>query len=145
MFGGGNIGMGITIGVGIAGAQILANKLESVLPASWKTDPNIVRIGSKAAIGIGLPLVLKHVKILPPKVAQVIAYAGVAAAVLDIIATYVAPKLNLTMGEYQPGMLTGMETGGLSEYQEGTLSDLSPGPSGGAYGGGAYGDMLTGF
>jgi hypothetical protein len=73
--------------------NILADKLAAMLPAAWKTDVNIVRIGTKAAVGVGLPMVLRMTKLVPSNIANAIAIGGGVVTLLDIFATYIAPNV----------------------------------------------------
>lgn len=130
-------------GAGIAAAglavDVLATKLASFLPASWALDANVTRIGCKAAITIGVPMLAKRVRIIPAGVANAIAIGGAVVTVMDIINTYVKPHLpagllseydpnNSVMQGYEAGQLSG---GNMEGYEAGQLS-------GGAYGDGAY-------
>jgi len=124
-----NVKTGAVIAAGLIGTDFLAAKLDAALPAAWKTDANLTRIGTKAAIGIGLPLLAG--KFLPRGVAKTIAIGGTAAVVLDLFQTYVAGKLGMSLTGYETGMLTDYQPGTITGIEEGQLSDT-------AYGGGAY-------
>jgi hypothetical protein len=73
--------------------EVLADKLAAMLPASWKTDANLVRIGTKAAVGVGLPMVLKMTKLVPSNLANAIAIGGGVVTLLDVFKTYIAPNV----------------------------------------------------
>ena len=136
--GGGNIGKAAMIVGGMVVAEVLADKLASVLPAAWKQDADVVRIGSKAAICIGVPMVLKVVKVIPAPIANAVALGGLIITGWDIFKTYVAPKIGLQMSEYAPGQITGMDESaydGVANYEAGVLT----GTGQSAYGDGAYG------
>lgn len=100
---GGTVMQGVWLTGGALVTEIVADKLAGMLPAAWKTDANIVRIGTKAAVGIGLPMVLKSMKlhILPPRLLNAIALGGTVVTLLDVFKTYVGPKLGLTLAEYE--------------------------------------------
>ena len=121
-------------GGGIA-VEVLADKLANVLPASWKADANIVRIGTKAAVGIAAPMLLR--KFLPRGWGSAIALGGGIVTVLDIFKTYVAPKIGVSLSSYEIGPYAGM-AGYPDEAMEGYADDPT-GMSGGAYGGSIYG------
>lgn len=114
MGGHGNVLMrGASIAAGAIAVEALANALASKLPDAWKSNADVTRIGTKAAITIGAPLLLKKIRILPPSVANAIAIGGAVATALDVLRTYVVPHVPFLHG-YEAGMLTG--------YQEGTLT-----------------------
>jgi hypothetical protein len=123
--------------------EVLADKLASVLPADWKTsNADMVRIGSKAAIGVGLPLIAR--KFLPRGWGNAIAIGGGVVTLLDIIKTYVAPHIpGLTLSGYEIGP-TGLSTATIA--QGGGLGTFYQAPSGGmsgsAYDDGVYGPIV---
>ncbi len=127
---GGNIQSQLMQGAGFAGGiiatEFIADKLAGALPEAWKTNADLVRIGTKAAVGIGVPMLLG--RMLPRNVRNAIAIGGAAAVVLDLFKTYVGPKLGLS----------GYEYGALSEYEPGQLTGFGMSDEGSAYGGGAY-------
>lgn len=130
--GGGNMLMkGAGIAAGALAVEALANALASKLPDSWKANPDMVRIGSKAAIAIGAPLILKKIRVLPHGVANAIAIGGAVAVALDALRTWVAPHVPFLHG-YEAGMLTG--------YEDGTITGADDAPQIGesAYGQSAY-------
>jgi len=120
-------GAGIAAG-GVA-VEVLANKLAAMIPAGWKLDANVARIGTKAALTIVVPLIARNVKVLPRGVVNAIAIGGAVVTVVDIIRTYVVPNVPFLQG-YEPGVLSAYEPGMLSEYDQG----------GGVSGAGAFGD-----
>jgi len=131
-----NVGQVAMIAAGGIVTEVLADKLAGFLPASWKADANIVRIGTKAAVGIGLPLVAR--RFLPRGWGNAIAIGGGVVTLLDIIKTYVAPMI--------PGLtLSGYEIGPTSDSIAQTTVGFSGGPdspvglSGGIYDNGVYG------
>ena len=129
----GNVFMkGATIAMGGLAVELLASKLAKMLPASWSTNADVVRIGTKVAITIGVPLLAKKVRIIPGNIANAIALGGAVVTVVDIINTYVKPHVPF-LNDYDPNMpmLQGYEAGTLTDYEAGSLS-------GGAYGGGAF-------
>ena len=81
--------------------EVLADKLAAMLPAAWKTNADMLRIGSKAAIGVGLPMVLKMTKLVPQNIANAIAVGGGICVLWDVFKTYVGPKIGLTLGAYE--------------------------------------------
>lgn len=115
--------------------EVLADKLAKMLPASWATNADVVRIGTKAAVGIGLPLVAR--KFLPRGWGNAIAIGGGVVTLFDIIKTYVAPHIpGLSLSGYEIGPTgTGIatDTVGFSGYTQ------DAGMSGGIYDNGVYG------
>lgn len=114
------------LAIGGAVTEVLADKLAGFLPASWKSNADVVRIGTKAAVGVGLPLLAR--KFLPRGWGNAIAIGGGVVTVLDIIKTYVAPHIpGITMSGYEIGP-TGMSQAniapgaGLGTYSQGGLS-----------------------
>lgn len=122
-------GAGIALG-GLA-VELLASKLSNMLPASWQGNANMVRIGSKAALTIGIPMLAKRVKVLPSGVANAIALGGAVVTVVDIINTYVKPHVPMLNG-MDEGVMADYEAGAISDYEQGALSGA------GAFGSGAY-------
>lgn len=125
-------------GAGIAGGaivtEVLANKLAAMLPASLQANANVARIGTKAAIAIGVPMLLKRTKIVPSGIANAIAMGAAVATALDVLKTYVTPNIP-GLSDYEQGTLMGAgDADQLEGYEQGTLM----GPEAGAYGGGAY-------
>jgi hypothetical protein len=93
---------------GFVGTEILAGYLAGMLPAAWKTDANLVRIGCKAAVGVGAPLLLK--RFLPRGVGNALAVGGGVAVLVDVFNTYVKPNIpGLPLGEYEQGYIQGYE------------------------------------
>ena len=132
---------GASIAAAGLAVEVLANKLASFLPASWALDANVTRIGCKAAITIGVPMLAKKVKIIPAGVANAIAIGGAVVTVMDIINTYVKPHLPAgLLSEYDPNnsVMQGYETGTLSGDEDSMHGYEAGQLSGGAYGGGAY-------
>lgn len=115
--------------------EVLADKLAKMLPATWNINADMARIGTKAAVGIGLPLVAR--KFLPRGWGNAIAIGGGVVTLLDIIKTYVAPHIpGLTLSSYEIGPTsTGIatDTVGFSGYTQ------DDGMSGGVYDGNVYG------
>jgi hypothetical protein len=81
--------------------EILASYLAKMIPAEWKLDANTSRIGTKAVVGVGLPMVLKMTKLVPSGIANALAVGGGIVVLIDVFATYVAPKMGLTLGAYE--------------------------------------------
>lgn len=130
---GGNVFMkGASIAMGGLAVELLASKLATMLPASWQTNANMVRIGTKVAITVGVPLLAKKVRLIPGNIANAIALGGAVVTVVDIINTYVKPNVPF-LHDYNP------DVPGLQGYEAGTLTDYeAESLSGGAYGGGAF-------
>lgn len=131
LFGGslrGQLMQGASFAGGIIATEFIADKLAGALPEAWKANADIFRIGTKAAVGIGVPMLLG--RMLPRNVRNAIAIGGAAAVVLDVFKTYVAPKIGLTMSGYEYGTLT--------DYEQGAISGFGMSDEGSAYGGGAY-------
>lgn len=132
----GTLMKGATIAGGAIVTSIIASQIAKRLPESWKANADMVRIGTKAAVGIGLPMVLRQTKVLPGNLANAIALGGAVATVLDVFDTYVKPNLPM-LADYEQGALTGMDDEGAEE-----LSALEPGMLTGAdasaYGASAY-------
>lgn len=118
----------VALAAGGFATEVLANKLSDMLPASWKTgDANVLRIGTKAAIGVGVPLLAR--RFLPRGWGNALAVGGGVVTLLDILKTYVAPKIpGITLTGYELGpqgesvatIAPGM---GLSEFTQGGMGD----------------------
>lgn len=119
---------GASFAGGIIATEFIADKLAGALPEAWKANADLFRIGTKAAVGIGVPMLLG--RMLPRNIRHAIAIGGAAAVVLDVFKTYVAPKIGLTMSGYEYGTLT--------DYEQGQISGFGMSDEGSAYGGGAY-------
>ena len=115
--------------------EVLADKLAAVLPATWKTNADVVRIGTKAVVGVGLPMLAG--KFLPRGWGAAIALGGGIVTVLDIFKTYVAPKLGITLSSYEIGPWSGMADYEVLPGMSGLTADGNI--SGGAYAGSVYG------
>ena len=134
---GGGLMHTVTQGAAIAGGVItttfVADWLQSKMPKDFApggTSGDLGRIGLKAAIGIGLPMIAG--KFLPRGLRNGLALGGVAAVALDLFVTYVAPHIGdkgATMRGLEVGQLNGLEVGALNGYNYDEES---------AYGGGAY-------
>jgi hypothetical protein len=114
-----------SIAGGFVGTEILAGYLSGMLPAAWKTNPAMVRIGCKAAVGIGAPLLLK--RFLPRGIGAALAVGGGVAVLVDVFNTFIKPNIpGLPLGEYDQGYIEGYESpdysaalsGGESVYGE---------------------------
>lgn len=124
-------------GATIAGAavvtEVLANKLATLLPATMTADAskaNMVRIGTKGAIAVVVPML----KFVPANIRNAIALGAAVATALDVLKTYVTPNIP-GLSDYEQGTLMGPDDQGeIQGYEQGTLM----GPDQGAYGGGAY-------
>lgn len=137
---GNNTGTILGIGVGMIATELLAAKLADMLPAAWNTNPDLTRIGTKAAIGIGVPLLAG--KMLPRGWGKWLAIGGGVAVLHDLFVTFVAPKI--------PGVkLSGYEIGPSSDGGFATIAsgmsgfDQSDSPmtlAGGIYDNGVYGN-----
>jgi len=119
-----------SIAGGFVGTEILAGYLSGMLPAAWKTDANMVRIGCKAAVGVGAPLLLK--RFLPHGIGNALAIGGGVAVLVDVFNTYVKPNIpGLPLADYEPGYIADYEPGYLPQGS-GMSGDDS------VYGGGVY-------
>ena len=97
-----------SIAGGFVGTEILAGYLAGMLPAAWKTDANMVRIGCKAAVGVGAPLLLK--RFLPRGVGSALAIGGGVAVLVDVFNTFVRPMVpGLPIADYEQGYIQGYE------------------------------------
>jgi hypothetical protein len=105
-----------SIAGGFVGTEILAGYLAKMLPEKWTADAtklNIIRIGTKAAVGIGAPMLLK--RFLPRGVANALMVGGGVAVLVDAFNTYLKPSLGLA--DYEQGMIANYEQGFLPEAQ----------------------------
>ena len=101
----------ITAG-GIVGADIAAGYLSKMLPAGFQSP--VARIGVKAAIGIGAPLLLK--RFIGGRTANLLAAGAAISVLLDAYHAWIAPAIGLS--DYEIGMtgyeanpgLSGMDT-----------------------------------
>ncbi len=129
-FGGGTLMKGATIAGGAIVTEVLANKLAAMLPASLTANANVARIGTKAAIAVGVPML----KFVPANIRNAIAMGAAVATVMDVLKTYVTPNIP-GLSDYEQGTLVGTDMPDqLEGYEQGTLM----GPEAGAYGGSAY-------
>ena len=97
-----------SIAGGYVGTEILAGYLKGMLPANLLPDPNMARIGCKAAIGIGLPLLAR--RFLPRGVANALMIGGGVAVAVDLFNTYVKPMVpGLPLADYEQGFISGYE------------------------------------
>lgn len=107
--------------------------LLGMLPAEWRADPNtapLVRIGMKAAVGVGLPMMLRPM--IGRSVSNWLAVGGGIAVLADLFETYVAQMIPLPLADYEQGMLT--------DYEQGQLTGLGQEESAGdVYAGSIYG------
>ena len=130
--GGGTLMKGVSIAGGAIVTDVLASKLAAMLPDAWKSNADAVRIGTKAAVGIGLPMLARKLRIIPPGIANAIALGGAVTTALDVFNTYVKPHVPM-LSDYEQGTLTGAgDVEQLEAYEPGTLT------GGGAYEGSAY-------
>lgn len=132
-----NVNQIVMLTAGAIVTEVLADKLAQMLPASWATPEkaDMIRIGTKAAVGIGVPLLAR--RFLPRGWGNAIAIGGGIVTLFDIVKTYVAPHvpgLHLTGYEIGPTS-TGIATDrvGFTGYTQEGLSDATS-----AYGGDAY-------
>ena len=98
----------ITAG-GVIGSDLAAGWLTKMLPSNIQSP--IARLGVKAAIGVGAPLVLK--RFIGSKTAHLLAAGAAIGVLLDAYHLWIAPSLGLS--DYEVGM-TGYEANpGLSD------------------------------
>jgi len=129
--GGIDVGAAALTAGGFVGSTIAANFISRSLPAEWSAGPNapLVRIGLKAAVGVGLPLIAR--RFIGARVSNLLAAGAAVSVLVDLWATYAAPALG--MSDYETGTIQGYETGTLGELPE-------AGDGGGSiYGGSIYG------
>jgi hypothetical protein len=133
----------VMVGTGGIAVEILADKLAGMLPETWKTNADVTRIGTKAAVGIAAPLLLK--RFLPRGWGSAIALGGGIVTFLDIVKTYVAPKIpGLNLSGYEIGP-TGLSNATIaSAPQLGTYiqGGGGSGMSGSPYDDGTYGPIV---
>jgi hypothetical protein len=128
-----NIG-GIAAGTaGYVGTRYGTGFLLGVLPDSWKAaNPDIVRIGAKAVVGlVALPFLANLLKLRGASGA-IRTGAGIAIGV-DIFETYLAKMIPLPMSDYEQGYITSYEAGQITGTGDMDVVDID------AYGGSAYG------
>lgn len=110
-----NVGQVAMLATGGIVTEVLADKLAKMIPAGWNLDANMARIGAKAAIGVGVPLLGR--KFLPRGWGNAIAIGGGIVTLLDFFKTYVAPKIpGLTLSSYELGPTT--VNAGFSDYEQ---------------------------
>lgn len=98
--GGGQLMHGVMIGVGGVATEVAGDFVQKWIPASWALDADLSRIGTKAAVGIAGPMLAKMLKV-PKAITTPWLIGGIAVTVLDVFRTYIAPKLGLTLKEYE--------------------------------------------
>jgi hypothetical protein len=101
---------GAWVAAGVVGSRLASGWLAKMIPASLSAGPqaDLVRIGTKAAVGMALPMVLKSLKVIPANAATFIAVGGFAAVALDVFETYIAPNVP-GLSDYE---LSGYESSG---------------------------------
>lgn len=129
----GTLTKGLVLAGGATVANALGNKLAAMLPANMQTNPDIARIATKAALGIGLPILLRKVRVLPPSIATALAVGGGIAFGLDVVKTYVAPKVPFLSDYEQVPLQDITQPEQLQSYEAMQLAGTDS-----AYGGGAY-------
>ena len=97
-----NIGDAAITAGGVIGSDIAAGWLTRMLPGNIQSP--ITRLGVKAAIGVGAPLVLK--RFIGSKTAHLLAAGAAIGVLLDAYHLWLAPALGLS--DYEIGM-TGYE------------------------------------
>lgn len=108
------VGIGIA-SVGYVGTRYATGWALSMLPPEWSKDPNtanLVRIGVKAGIGVGLPILLR--RWIGRGTSNWLAIGGGIAVLTDIFQTYLAGAIPIPLADYEPGMLTDYEPGMLT-------------------------------
>lgn len=105
---GGKLMQGVMIGVGAVAADTLGGFVQKWIPAAWNLDANVARIGTKAVVGIGAPMLLRKMRALPPNLTNAWMLGGVVVTVLDVFETYVKPNIP-GLGEYEYGTVQGYE------------------------------------
>lgn len=133
-----NLGAISTGFAGYIGTRFGATWAMSFLPASMKVGDTapLARVAVKAVVGLGvLPVVARMLR-MKGAAGHLAIGAGIAIAE-DLFNTYVAKMLPLPAGVTS---LADYETGYITSYERGTLSDIGFGTDEetGAYGGGAY-------
>jgi len=129
----GTLTKGLWLAGGVAVTNAIGNKLASMLPANLQSNPDVARIGTKAALGIGLPILLRKVRLVPPGIANALAVGGAIAFGLDVVKTYIAPKVPF-LSDYEQVPLMGTDSPEvLQSYEAMQLTGTDS-----AYGGGAY-------
>lgn len=124
---------GLALAVGVKVTDGIATKLSSMLPASMQSNPDLARIGTKAALAFGLPIVLRKVRVLPPAIASAVTVGATIALGLDLVKTYIAPRVPF-LSDYEQVPLTGTDQPEmLQSYEAMQLTGTDS-----AYGGGAY-------
>lgn len=127
------IAKGLALALGVKVTDGITAKLSSMLPASMQSNPDLARIGTKAALAFGLPIVLRKVRVLPPAIASAVSVGATIALGLDIIKTYVAPRVPF-LADYEQVPLMGTDSPEvLQSYEAMQLTGTDS-----AYGGGAY-------
>jgi hypothetical protein len=124
---GGNLMKGVTFAAGAIATDIAGGIAQKWIPPSWNLDPAMSRIGAKALVGIGAPMLAKQFR-LPSSITTPWLIGGVVVTVLDIFNTYIAPKMGLTLQEYEQ----------VSSYEMLPGATAMAGTEGDIYGDGAF-------
>lgn len=134
MGGGGTSGImkGVTLGLGMIGAEVATNAVNNLLGANKQSG--IGKIALKAGLGFAAPMVLKFVPGAKKFAGPLAVGIGLSIA-WDLYQMYLVPSLPASLKDYQYGSLDGWAPqAGVADYQYGSLNG-----SGSAYGEGAYG------
>jgi hypothetical protein len=93
---------------GYVGTEILGGYLKGMLPAGMLPDANLARIGCKAAVAIGVPLLAR--RFLPRGVAKALMIGGGVAVAVDLFNTFVKPMIpGLPLADYEQGYISDYE------------------------------------
>jgi len=114
---------------GLIGTHVLGKQLAAAMGGKAGTlDQNIVRIGSKAVVGVGLPLLAK--RFIGSKTAHALAIGGGIAVLADILSTYAPKEWGLpSLADYQTGVLSDYQQGQLQGYGDVGVSEALSGSS----------------
>lgn len=105
------LGQIVSAAGGFVGTSLLAGYLKGMLPATMTADANqanMIRIGCKAAVAIGVPMLGKS--FLPRNIRNALMLGGGVAVAVDIFETFIKPAIpGLPFADYEQGYIADYE------------------------------------